>query len=317
MKKSLLLLLIIGILILAVLPWGVSKFEVRNIVPIELQEEYTNYYAELEIKQQETQEAGRAAKSSINVITIGTIQSNNSSTTLAQSPPLTATLNSLTPVGTVDDAIKTSTPEGGGLPSQRNEAALSTIVIRTAQPNITLTPSEVVKTPIIVVTSQRTLDSNILATSTPTATSAPLLSPTSNPLESSNAIPLPSGLIETEDIITNELFTDQINRTEGSEIFNYLSGYLIPDGFLLTGEAQATAGISHEVEVLGIFKVEKYSLKVEITSVKFGDTLVTNTYRNELESRFDSILYQLLPQKYVTSFELQEGRVQVFSLIRP
>jgi hypothetical protein len=129
--------------------------------------------------------------------------------------------------------------------------------------------------------------------------------------------PLPSGLVDTEDVVTEESLTQQVQEDLDDGSLSELTISLSPDGVQATAIVERLRGVRQRIEAEGTLAVGDYLLVVEVSSIELDDLDVTDLYRGELESRINSSLYRLLPQRYVQSYELAVGEVRVWSKVRP
>lgn len=129
--------------------------------------------------------------------------------------------------------------------------------------------------------------------------------------------PTPMGMIDVEDVITAEILTERlITDAQGSNLTDLFVS-LSPEGIRVDGKLVILANITQSIVGYGTLEVEDYSLTVKITSIHIGETNVTEQYYQQLESRLETSLYYLLPQRYVQSFQLADGEVVVYSKVRP
>ena len=264
MRKTLIVTVSLILLLAAFAPWVAAAFQTTTLVPLRLQQANQDYYAELELKQQEVQATMRASESQVKVIVVGSV------------------------------------PE---------RPAPSSVTIATATP-LSPTPmlSQTVEVRTLVVTSTA-------STPTPFATVAPV---EQSDVGAESSIPLPAGLVDMEDTLTRAALTSEINRAPGAEIFTELQTILTDEGFRVTGSAEMIAGLQQEAEVIGRFEIVNYSLVSQVAKVTVGGTDVTDRYQSDLQQRIDTVLYQLLPQRFVTSFVIDnEDTMRVQSQIRP
>ena len=128
---------------------------------------------------------------------------------------------------------------------------------------------------------------------------------------------LPLGLIDTEDVITEEMLTQQARQDTSDDSLSDLTIKPTPEGISAAALVTILPGIERRVQVTGTFAIENYSLVVKVSSIQFDGLDVTERFRGQLESSINSSLYRLLPQRYVQSYELADGEVRVHSKVRP
>jgi hypothetical protein len=185
--------------------------------------------------------------------------------------------------------------------------APSTITVRTVVAAETPTPT----TRRIVIQSET---SPVSPTETPTEI------PVASPTESSTGTVLPAtplGLVETEDVITEGMLTEQVKRDADDDSLSDLTIGLAPEGISAVAFVTIFPGIKRRIEASGTFAVDNNSLVVTVSTIQFDDLDVTERYRGQLESSLNSSLYRLLPQRYVQSYKLGDGEVRVYSRVRP
>ena len=111
--------------------------------------------------------------------------------------------------------------------------------------------------------------------------------------------------------------TAQVEQDADDASISDLHIHLTPEGVTATGRVSILPGIKRPIEVKGTFAVENDSLVMKVTSILLNDIDVTDQYRAQLEDEVRWGLYQLLPQRYVRSYELAEGQLIVHSEVRP
>lgn len=295
------------LLVLAMVPWIVSSCASQPLLPDEFHQERESYTATVSAAQDATIEAMRKAPSTPKVLIIGTVRSASRTPTptspSATRTPSTATLTSSPTSGeAVPGSTMTVTP-----PRTPTLPSSSIIIVNTvvAAESPTTTPRR------IIVRSQG-------SPKVPTETLAE--TPAASPTQSGTAtlLPaLPSGLIDTEDVITEEMLTEQVKQDADDSSLSDLTIQLTPDGINAIALATIFPGIKRRIEASGTFAVENYSLVVRVSSIQLDGLDVTERYRGQLESSVNSSLYRLLPQRYVQSYELADGEVRVYSKVRP
>lgn len=154
-------------------------------------------------------------------------------------------------------------------------------------------------------------------TVTTTTNSIKPLSPTSiSTVIAEGVPPTPIGLIDIEDIITEEQLTEQLkNEPEGSQLRD-LKVIFVDNGFQIQASLATFSSVGQKIEVYGEFLVKNYSLVVHVSSIFLNGSDVTLSYHEEIESRMDTSLYRLLPERYVQYYMLLEGKLIVSSKVR-
>jgi len=127
----------------------------------------------------------------------------------------------------------------------------------------------------------------------------------------------PAILNDVEDILTAEEITEQLTTDASESDFSDIKVFLSEDGVRITSVLTVLPGITQLVEAIGVFIVKNDSLKVIFYSITADDVDVTEQHCKQLQSRMDSSLYRLLPERYVQSFVLSEGKIVVYSKVRP
>lgn len=279
-------ILVCFLLILAMVPWIISSCAPRPLLPAELREAPGSYETAVVLTQQAEIDWMRTATSIPNVFVIGTIKVTEEPGvgSPAAAPDTTpATSLALTPTNEVAQSI--------------SSVAVHTIVAASSPTATALR---------IVIPAEASPE-------TPAATPEAL--PTEGSVASSGPA-LPSGLVNTEDVITEELLTEQMARdAEGS--LSDLTIRLTPDGFDAISVVTVLPGVQWRIEAQGAFAVENYSLVVKVSSIQSDGLDVTERYRGQLESSANTSLYRLLPERYVQSYELGDGEIRVYSKVRP
>jgi hypothetical protein len=113
------------------------------------------------------------------------------------------------------------------------------------------------------------------------------------------------------------MLEDQITHDAENDGLSDINVTLRSDGIEATAIAVAGPGITRKIDVKAEFAVEQFSLVAKVVSVRSGDSDLTSSYKAPLESRLNTSLYRLLPQRWVQSFELGDGYVRVYSKVRP
>lgn len=291
MRKRTAILIISVLLILSLIPWIVKGYAPRPLLPDELRQERTHYEATVAAAQDATIEAMRQATSVPNVVVIGT----------AAAPGLESSQGQPAPTATAS-AVET---EG----AERSATALP----------ITLTSTLTIRTIVVVVESTAS-GSTITAVPADTTPAFPVETPTPSSTESVAAgggPPTPSGMVETVDVITEQMLTDQIRQDADDASLTNLNIRLTAEGLSATSAVTVLPGVVQQVGAQGNFAVENSSLVFKAFSIRLDGRDVTDLYRGPLESQINTSLYRLLPERYVQSYELTVGQVQVNSLKRP
>jgi hypothetical protein len=281
MRTGLVIALVLLLLGFAAAPWLARYLAVNPLVPDALRQTPIAYEATVEAARQVTLEAMRQTTSVPNITILGTVSfgRDDGSEGLNSQVPSTKTVQ--------------ATPTPGQRAIVTNAGALST-------------PTPIPASPVSVATAW--LDgvpadiSTPLPGSTATAPSGP---------------PTPAGMIETLDIITADMLTAELQSEAGTDSLSSLSVHFAPATVTATGIVTVLPGIQQQIEASGTFTVENDSLVVNLSTVSVAGRDLTEEYRGPLESRIDSSLYRLLPERYVQSFTLTESELAVASLIKP
>jgi len=124
-------------------------------------------------------------------------------------------------------------------------------------------------------------------------------------------------MVDVEDVLTQEMLAAQMTKdAEGTDL-SELTVALDRNGVSATGIVRIFPAFRRPITATGNFAVENESLVVKIAQILFNGRDVTEEHRAELESNVNSSLYRLLPQRYVQSFEMEDGQVIVRSKMRP
>ncbi len=287
----------VGILIvLSLAPWVVQSYARRPLLPDELRLERENYEATVEAAQEATIVAMRQAPSAPSVLVIGTlgptIPSDVASPT-AVTETITVTSMATSPPGVTTVAI---TPN-----------AVAT------QPNSNVT----VSTMVAEVTATTSSDGSVSEATVPVPTLTDMPDSSITPTVGGAGVPaLPSGLVDIEDVITEAMLTEQAKQDADDDSLSDLTVRLTDEGVTAIGFITVFPGIRQQLDVSGTLVVENYSLVFEVASIELEGRDVTERYRAQLESRINTSLYRLLPQRYVQSYELADGEIRVESGIR-
>jgi len=306
MRSHVAIILVCVLIVLAMMPWIVSSCAQRPLLPDELRQERENYTATVSAAQGATIEALRRAPSTPKVIIIGTVTPARYTKGPVPSPAIhTRSIatpgSSQTSEGAVPRSTMMATPTG--TPAEPSSIITVNTVVVVESP--TLTPRRV------VVRSEASPEGLIeVPIETPTVSATESITDTLSPA-------LPSGLVDTEDVITEEMLTEQVKRDAGDYSLSDLSIKLTSDGISAIALVTIFPGIKRRIEANGTFAVENYSLVIKVSSIRFDGLDVTERYRGQLESSINSSLYRLLPQRYVQSYELEDGEIHVYSKVKP
>jgi hypothetical protein len=282
----------------------VSSCAPRAPLPDALWQAPTRYAQTAEAARQATREAERAGSSAVKIIPLGTLAATGG----ADDPGPTAVAE--TPAPPVDSPLATP----ADAPAMAETATPATTVA--AAPG---EDRSVVTVRTAVMTQTATATSRVIVVRA-TPTPAPTASAPAESSRSNAAPPLPQGLVETQDVITGAMLAEQIMRDtqdRGGDSLSELVIELNADGIHAAGALAIFPGVTRPLEASGTFAVENESLVVQVFSIHFDGVDVTERYGGQLESQVNSSLYRLLPQRYVQSFEMEDGRVIVRSKMRP
>lgn len=122
-----------------------------------------------------------------------------------------------------------------------------------------------------------------------------------------------SGKSVIEDIITNEMLSEQVQKSIKDDSLSDIVVKITPDGMRVSGKVTLVTLLKRPFEMTGTFEVENESLAVKVDSILLNGSDVTEQYRSQLEDEIRWQLYQLLPQRFVQSFDLAEGEITVQS----
>jgi hypothetical protein len=305
------------LLLLAAAPWLISSCTQQPLLPDELRQARTQYEERVEAAQAATMEAQRQGDSIRTVITLGTVavtpeaESPTPATVAVTPSPVLVPLATtpVTPTMTAPQPESTATKGAG---SSSVTIIRTTVLTPTVAANLATTETGTI-TATGTITSLVTTRVVVRSNTTPAA-------PTSAPVSGGSApgtMGRPPGLVTSVDVITEEMLTAQIEQEARDLTISALTVRLAPDGFHAFGEVALALGFSRPVEVHGIFMVENDSLVAKVSSILLNGLDVTEQYGSELERRVNWGLYQLLPERYVDSFELGAGQVTVQSEVRP
>jgi hypothetical protein len=120
------------------------------------------------------------------------------------------------------------------------------------------------------------------------------------------------GMIDVTDILTEAMITAQIQQDMHDDSIQNLVIMLTPEEVRGTG-VYVKQGVQKPLQVVGALAIENEGLIVRITSIKVGSLDVTADQRGGLESTLNSSIYRLLPERFVQSYQLEQGQVVVQS----
>ncbi len=197
--------------------------------------------------------------------------------------------------------------------------------VQTLEPAVTNSPgtdSDAVPTSrVIVSTVTPPGDAPVTPLLSDTPMTAALSTMTLTPLSSAGtptglgpATPL--GMREVEDILTEQIIAEQLKQDAADSDLTDIQVFISPEGVQFAAKLTLLPGISQEIQATGTFSVEMNSLTVQIASITLEQRDVTQQYARRLESRLDSSLYRLLPQRFVQRYALAEGEVLVWSMMK-
>jgi len=314
--------LVVVLLALAIAPWAISSCAQEPLLPNELRQQPTRYQLTVDASQNATRQAERAATSAPpKVIPLGTAPvtpENQTSVPPTEAP--TATLTAAAPTITATAPISTEV--------SLTPAVESSTVVVISTSAVTDMP-EATPRVIVVRSPSGVADATNMPQSTPTpAASAPVTataSATTPTLDTAvvtapsaaAGAPTPTGMMDVEDILTEEMLAAQMRKDAEGTSLSDLTVNLDRSGVAATGVVRIFPAFRRPITATGNFAVENESLVIKISSILFNGRDVTEKHRAELESNVNTSLYRLLPQRYVQSFEMEDGRVIVHSKMRP
>jgi hypothetical protein len=290
MKNIFAAALICILLFLAIGPWALSGCKPQSLMPEPLRKEKYNYEATVDAVREETAVAIRSAPSVAEVIPIGTI---------AATEFIEQKITAFSSQSTSQVIIYTVTPVTP-MPSPPLPSATNSVTPLRPTPTATSTPTPQI--PLETATKLAT----IAPSNTPNPTSSPV----------SGLPPTPKGMVAKTDILTENDLQEQLKRDAAGSSITDLVVTLTLDGMTINGN-MTVLGIKQKITANGTFLVRNDSLIISVTSIMLADSPVTAQYREQMESRLNFSIYQLLPMRYVQSFNLQLGKVTVSSLVRP
>ena len=275
--------------ILALAPWIVSNCASQSLVPEEFHRGRERYEATVSAAQEATIEAIREAPSTSIVFVVGTLEA------------------SRTP-----DPMPFSAATATSVSSQRREDADLSLTTPVPE-SISVLPLPVSTVTPAVTPRQITIRSQAVSQ---TPTRIPII-PTLQNVKATFSPDLPSGLVDTKDVITEEMLAEQIKADINHSSLSNLTIKLSPDGISAIALITILPSIKQRVEAKGIFAIEEYNLVVKVSEIRLDGLDMTKRYRGQLESSINSSLYRLLPQRYIQSYELANGEITVYSKIKP
>lgn len=210
----------------------------------------------------------------------------------------------------VSSAVMTNTPE----------ATPRVLVIR-SQSGVADSTSTPTGTPALAASAPPTTTQGMtitqkMTTTHPVSTATPVPPVVVAPSPGAGP-PTPTGMVDVKDILTEEALAAQMTKdAEGTDL-SELSVSLDLNGVAAAGIVRIFPAFRRPITATGHFAVENESLVVKISQILFNGRDVTEEHRAALESNVNSSLYRLLPQRYVQSFAMEQGRVIVQSKMRP
>lgn len=323
--------LVMVLLILAFTPWAISSCAQHPLLPEDLRQQPTRYQMTVDASQNATREAERAATSAPpKVVPLGTVAvtpegETPASPTEAPTEPVTATISaaapSITPTLPITAAVSltpavesTVVIVSSGVMTETPEATPRVIVVR-SQSDVADATATPVAVPDLAPSTPVTTTQPMTNTQ-PAATATPIPPVVADPA-AGGVPPTPSGMVDVEDILTEEALAVQMTKdAEGTDL-SELSVTLDSNGVFAAGIVRIFPAFRRPITATGHFAVENESLVIQISEILFNGRDVTEEHRAALESNVNSSLYRLLPQRYVQSFAMEEGRVIVRSKMRP
>jgi len=314
------IVLICILLVLSMAPWVVSYASPRPLLPAEFGQKRSDYQTAVAVAQAATRRAMSDAPSTVMVRPIGTLDVTSAVPTEATSIPIGIRADATATAGTgerktrvigVPDA--TASIHAASTTAISTVSASSVVTVRTVSATASVTKTESVLPTPTLATLHIVVDSNASPTTrvvTPVVSDPAATMPAVEPLR-------PLRLVDTQDVITEEMLTEQIRLDADDDSLSGLTIKMMPDGISGVGVTTFFPGIEGRIEARGVLAVKHDSLVVEVSSIYLDGKDVTEQYSSQLESGVNSSLYRLLPQRYVDSFEIGFGQVRVFSKVRP
>ncbi len=318
------IVIILCLFVVASLPWLVSSCASQPLLPLQLSEERASYQTRVAVAQEATLAAQRVATSlPPKVVPIGTLSPDMATAIFTPTinilaAPLTATTGI-----TTDGQITATDQVTSMLPISQEILGLATAVMPTptganssamilSRATVTQTGTPIAG--VVVARATPPVDTAQAATVVPIGTpdtSVATPQATTAPTASANT----RGMTAVEDVITEEMLRDQVQKGDTDGSFSDIVVRITPDGLHVTGNAVVML-LQRRFTMTGTFVIENESLIVNIDSISLNGIDVTSQYRVQLESEIRSQLYQLLPQRFVQSFTLEDGQVVVESFKR-
>lgn len=306
------IVILCSLFVVAAAPWLVSSCAPNPLLPPQLSAERADYETRVAVAQQATLAAQRLATSPPpRVVPIGTLDPVN--VALPITPTLTAPaapLTTTTELTTTTVVSKSPSTDAATAVMATVPAANSTVRIL-GRATVTQTGTPISTVVIVRATQQPPTTSVVTSTVDPSMT---------NTLTAVTAIASAPqvnmrGMSAVEDIITDEMLREQVQKSNSDGSFSDIGVSITPDGVRVTGKTSATL-IEQPFTMTGTFFVENESLAIKVESILLNGVNVTARYRSQLEDEIRWQLYQLLPQRFVQSFTLNEGQIVVQSLKR-
>jgi hypothetical protein len=286
------------LLMIAGMPWFVSSCTVEPILPEELRLEPTTFQETVSALQDHGGDDQRKTPSTIQVVPLGTVPPKDVPT----STPISIEITS-TPEQTEEPVSEEMKEDDAPAqdPSNQAESTDSTpasVVVRVQTSVAVETP--VPTTRVLIVRSE-----SAALTTIPGGTESETMT-TTETLTDINVLAVPPNMVSTEDLITEEMLSEQIQHDAADPTLSDLRITLLPEGVRAEGAITLIGGIQQPLTVEGGFAVENQSLVAQIESIYLGSLNVTDRYKSQLEAGINSSLYRLLPQRYVESFSLSQ-----------
>lgn len=292
-------------------PWLLSSCSPRPLLPRQLKEERAQYETRAASAQQATLDAQRVATSPPpRVVPIGTARpSSGASNSVPTMEIFTATL---TVTHQITQAI---------VDIESSETVSQALVLVDKLPTATLADSTVRILRSATVTQTSTPISEIIIVRSTPIPDDPITVTTTSVLAITGTEPSgvesptvgQSGKSVIEDIITNEMLSEQVQKSIKDDSLSDIVVKITPDGMRVSGKVTLVTLLKRPFEMTGTFEVENESLAVKVDSILLNGSDVTEQYRSQLEDEIRWQLYQLLPQRFVQSFDLAEGEITVQS----
>ena len=303
---------------MAGVPWLLSSCSPRPLLPHQLKEERAQYETRAASAQQATLEAQRAATSAPpRVVSIGTVKAADVvSTTTSEVATYTATL---TVTSQLSPSLEAEASHESVLPTFIPTATLTTPLPANSTVKI-LNRSTVSQTgtpisTVIVVRSTQVANSQVSNSSVVTGTPVPEKTAT---ISNSAAIPTVNalGMKFVEDVITEDMLSEQVKTSNEDGSLSDVVIHITSQGLRATGKIQIAPILQRPFEMSGTFIIENESLAIKVESISLNGNDVTAQYGSDLEDDIRWELYQLLPQRFVQSFTLEDGQITVQSFKR-